>query len=335
MGAQFSASQGFSEKLKCDRKRIRPLIRSFNKLKADVDELRESLPLVATVGSSVKIFLDPELAKDPQKIDNPLFWRTFEFLHLHQVLILIDLSPSDVTRASEVQMDQWPNDEGADVVKVVCNLFEFYNLLKILRQLRQMLLGGAAPGPANSHGRPAAAPGTPSSGTFGGEEDPGWEVLTYAAAITDQERLTECPICMDRGQEVVVDQCLHAYCGACFAKWREANQTCPLCRLDLRERESSEEHWQLEGWSQGDLREALLETRCSFMFNLRNQRKVSSGRFQVPSFVNPEYTGSVVDLENYVEISYGAVTPAPPLDDNSNSRDGSSSNNVSMVNVQL
>lgn len=72
-----------------------------------------------------------------------------------------------------------------------------------------------------------------------------------AAPTPAPTRTEECSICLDAAVEVVLP-CSHSFCAKCANDWRQNNPTCPCCRENLLEASSD---WQLECWSQEDLKQ--------------------------------------------------------------------------------
>mmetsp|Transcript_416 Transcript_416/g.543 ORF Transcript_416/g.543 Transcript_416/m.543 type:complete len:285 (-) Transcript_416:242-1096(-) len=258
------SSLAFTESLQINRSTIRPYIVTFDKLKCDVAEFEKSLPLLAQGGGRCAILLDRSLAEHPGILQRPSFWKVFEFLHLHKIVIRIELKPPESTSQREYEIEREPCHEH---IVVMGNVFEFYYVYKIMKQLRQMLLAGAAP--------------QPSERDYESKSHERFQVN----AIESEE---ECPICMDQRQEIVVASCLHAYCAECYQEWKDASGTCPNCRLDLQN-EVSNDFWQLEQWSQSDLKETIVSMKKSLMDSIRGQKVFSS--YILQDYI--EYDGSV------------------------------------------
>lgn len=61
----------------------------------------------------------------------------------------------------------------------------------------------------------------------------------------------ECSICLNALVEVALP-CSHSFCSKCAADWRQNSDTCPCCRNNMIEASCE---WQIEDWSQDDLKE--------------------------------------------------------------------------------
>lgn len=45
----------------------------------------------------------------------------------------------------------------------------------------------------------------------------------------------ECPICQETIATPKITSCRHTFCQACLDKWLETNNTCPMCRTQIRD----------------------------------------------------------------------------------------------------
>ncbi len=45
----------------------------------------------------------------------------------------------------------------------------------------------------------------------------------------------ECPICQETTQNTKTTSCQHTFCASCLDKWLAENNTCPMCRTQIRE----------------------------------------------------------------------------------------------------
>ena len=53
---------------------------------------------------------------------------------------------------------------------------------------------------------------------------------------TKLARTYDCPICLEKGftpEKIMLTGCGHAFCKACFPKYIEAAEACPVCRAEL------------------------------------------------------------------------------------------------------
>ncbi|KAJ8942365.1 hypothetical protein NQ318_000345 [Aromia moschata] len=63
--------------------------------------------------------------------------------------------------------------------------------------------------------------------------------LDSTAKSDSSEEVSECCICFERKQEVILP-CAHSYCMPCIEEWNETHDTCPLCRDKL---DSTDDTW--------------------------------------------------------------------------------------------
>lgn len=44
----------------------------------------------------------------------------------------------------------------------------------------------------------------------------------------------ECPICQETTKDTKTTSCRHTFCVSCLDKWLMTNNTCPMCRTQIR-----------------------------------------------------------------------------------------------------
>ena len=61
------------------------------------------------------------------------------------------------------------------------------------------------------------------------------EIITLELTEIDKEEYTHCIICIDDNiNDLVKTECNHIYHKKCINKWIKENNTCPICRVNLR-----------------------------------------------------------------------------------------------------
>lgn len=90
----------------------------------------------------------------------------------------------------------------------------------------------------------------------------------------------ECSICMDSAIDIVLP-CLHGYCSACWEDWSSHSSTCPHCRGEVKDTNTSQvvpteggapglpgsgggdDIWQFESWGEADTQKQLAEIEAT------------------------------------------------------------------------
>ncbi len=92
-------------------------------------------------------------------------------------------------------------------------------------------------------------------------------VQKIAYSVNSETESSTCPVCLEKfSNRTVTTICNHKFDQACLKRWQDVNNTCPMCRTELPERNVTPEQLCFICMGKLDLR-AAVRTSCNHNFD--------------------------------------------------------------------